>query len=61
MKDLVIALTVAAAVASLVAFRYEQDDRTGSGKLVLRWKEAHIIFGALAGIASLLIANGRRA
>ena len=61
MKDVVIALIVAAAVANLAALRYEQDGRTGSGRLVLRWEEAHIALGALAGIASLLTARGSRA
>ena len=61
MKDVVIALIVATSVASLVALRYEQDGRSGSGRLVLRWEETHIALGALAGIASLLMARRSRA
>ena len=61
MKDVGVALIVATAIANLAALRYERDGRTGSGRLVMRWEEAHIVLGALAGITSLLIAKGSRA
>ena len=61
MKDLSIAFIIAAAVAHLAALRYERDARTGSGRLVMRWEEAHIVLGALAGMTSLLVAKGGRA
>lgn len=61
MKDVVIALIVATAIANLTALRYERDGRTGSRRLVMRWEEAHIVLGAFAGIASLLMAKGSRA